>query len=343
LQTPGPSETPLGPEADLAPIPSLAAPSPLDAGIPGRTRPRFDELAPGPPTWPGWLCLVIGILALAVAIGVLSVQYTNASLVDALEAGLALLGGAVILLVGLVWLAVASIIRRRVLPPDRYRGPSIIILLFIVQLGGSLLAVPIVLAVGATTLDQVTSAALLLTPISFLLVALFFVGLPRALEGLRLWQGPRTVTTLGQGLVMGAIAWLAIQALSVLLALALKQLGINTGGEQQVVNVALQAPPAVSILAVGVLAPIAEEVFFRGVTFNAWEREYGTRWAIIGSAVLFALVHVPGGTWIVIPIIFVLGLVLALAYARTRSLGTTIGIHAIFNLTSLLILLLTAS
>jgi membrane protease YdiL (CAAX protease family) len=148
---------------------------------------------------------------------------------------------------------------------------------------------------------------------------------------------------LGLGLLLGAIVWIGMQLLSVLLAFVLGQLGIQVSGQQEVVNAALKTPPVIAILAVGLLAPIAEELFFRGITFNAWEREYGTRWAVIGSAVLFALVHIPGGTWIVIPIIFLLGLILALAYARTRSLGTTIGIHAMFNLTSLLLLLIAGS
>ena len=50
--------------------------------------------------------------------------------------------------------------------------------------------------------------------------------------------------------------------------------------------------PWLVVLAVVILAPIAEEIFFRGVVFNALLREGGRRWAYIGSAALFAVIHV---------------------------------------------------
>ena len=49
----------------------------------------------------------------------------------------------------------------------------------------------------------------------------------------------------------------------------------------------------IGTLAMVILAPIAEEVFFRGVVFNAFVREGGRRWAFIGSAALFSLMPTP--------------------------------------------------
>ena len=43
--------------------------------------------------------------------------------------------GALVLMGGLSWLAVASIIRRRALPADRYRGPSVLVIFAMIELG----------------------------------------------------------------------------------------------------------------------------------------------------------------------------------------------------------------
>ena len=77
-----------------------------------------------------------------------------------------------------------------------------------------------------------------------------------------------------------------------------------------------------------VAAPIAEEVFFRGFVYNTLERRVRNPAAILLSAACFALMHVSP---LSMPIIFVMGIVLAVAYQRTRSLTFTILVHAINN------------
>ena len=82
------------------------------------------------------------------------------------------------------------------------------------------------------------------------------------------------------------------------------------------------------IVAVVILAPTAEEVFFRGVVLNAWLREAGRRWAYIGSATLFAAIHV---SLVALLPIFLLGLTLGWVYERKRNLLAPIALHATFN------------
>jgi hypothetical protein len=60
----------------------------------------------------------------------------------------------------------------------------------------------------------------------------------------------------------------------------------------------------VILVAFLLVAPVAEEIFFRGVAYNAWERERGPWVAVIGSALLFAAIH--GSLFAVVPI-FALG------------------------------------
>jgi membrane protease YdiL (CAAX protease family) len=84
-----------------------------------------------------------------------------------------------------------------------------------------------------------------------------------------------------------------------------------------------------AVAAVAVLAaPVTEELVFRGCIYGV-VRKYGGRMAaVIGTSVLFALIHghVPS-----LPGLFLLAVGLALVYERTGSLWAPVGFHAAFN------------
>lgn len=80
------------------------------------------------------------------------------------------------------------------------------------------------------------------------------------------------------------------------------------------------------LMAILVLAPVMEEIVFRGVLLNRWTARYGARKAIVLSALVFALVHV------ISPATFFLGLLAGIAYVRTRSLLVPIYLHFVNNL-----------
>jgi membrane protease YdiL (CAAX protease family) len=81
-------------------------------------------------------------------------------------------------------------------------------------------------------------------------------------------------------------------------------------------------------LVVAVLAPIAEEIFFRGLVLRSIERRLGTRWAIVGSAALFGAAHFEP---LQFPALFAFGLVAAFLATRTGRLGPAIWAHVAFN------------
>ena len=339
---------PDAPEAGL-PEPGVLA-APLSEALPrGRTRPRFEELPPGPASWPGWIAIPIG-LAAAIAGDVVAAYLLGGNLSgDSPAIGLWVgFIGALVLMGGLAWLAIASIVRRRRLPPDRYRGPSIFVIFAMIELGLPFLLVPPLFAFAGGDFSALSSPTgltvqLLLTPLSFIALLFLFVALPRALQGVRLWLGAASLRQLFIGLVAGAFIWSAAQVLAAILTAILEMLGLHPQGQQEVTSIAQQLPVPIAVLTIAVLAPIAEELFFRGFVFNAWEREYGTRNALIGAALLFGLAHVPGGTPLAVVIVLLLGFVLTAVYAWTRNLATTIGIHAAFNLASVLALFLVSA
>jgi uncharacterized protein len=92
---------------------------------------------------------------------------------------------------------------------------------------------------------------------------------------------------------------------------------------------------ALFALAIGLLAPFAEEMFFRGMVFG-WLRRWGFWLAAIVSAALFGVAH---GVNFVLPASFALGLLNAYAYERSGSLWPAIASHMAFNGTSLVAIL----
>lgn len=83
----------------------------------------------------------------------------------------------------------------------------------------------------------------------------------------------------------------------------------------------------VEILSTAVLVPVMEELAFRGVVFSSL-RPFGTGFAVVGSAMIFALAHLDLSTVI---FAFVAGLVFGYVYARTENLWVSICIHALNN------------
>lgn len=82
------------------------------------------------------------------------------------------------------------------------------------------------------------------------------------------------------------------------------------------------------ILRVVVLAPIVEELIFRGVIFSGFQRIYPSFLAIFFSALLFALFHL--NPWQLLPTFF-LGLLLGYVRLRSGSLLAAIFTHALHN------------
>lgn len=89
------------------------------------------------------------------------------------------------------------------------------------------------------------------------------------------------------------------------------------------------------MVAAGVLAPIAEELFFRGFVFQSYLRTRGPAVAYVLSSLLFATLHL--NLPALLPIL-VLALTLSWAYHRTGSIVPSVVAHALNNSIALLAL-----
>lgn len=295
------------------------------------------------PSWPGPVLAIGGAI---LAVGAASARLMVAS--GQLDADLRLLGwlalaGAVAFVAGLVYAATRQLRVRRYLPPERYRGPAVLLLLALVVVVATIFQIPFgndILALtgeGGELTPLGAAVVLLSTPVALLLVSWWFVLRPRALAGLPSWMGPDPGRALGIGVLAGIGMWVVGNLVGAAVIALLQALGI--GVDTQLAERAVETlDPWLVVLVVIFLAPVAEELFFRGVVFNAWLREGGVRWAFIGSTLLFALIHLSIAAFV--PILL-LGFALAWIYRRTQSLLAPIALHATFNGISVVLVLLT--
>jgi len=81
-------------------------------------------------------------------------------------------------------------------------------------------------------------------------------------------------------------------------------------------------------LAVGIAAPVGEEILFRGLVFRALRSSHGQRVAYVASALLFAGLHMEPSA--ILPYL-VLGLAFGAVYEATGTLIAPIALHAMWN------------
>lgn len=82
-----------------------------------------------------------------------------------------------------------------------------------------------------------------------------------------------------------------------------------------------------------VAAPLAEEFLFRGLIYSMWKKVMSPRFAFIGQASLFALIH---GTQAHLLPIFMLGVFCCYLFERTGNIWVSVGVHIVYNIFSII-------
>jgi len=175
------------------------------------------------------------------------------------------------------------------------------------------------LTASSETTMAVAAATAIGTAISVWIMQRFFRG--PALLDLGLRRRPNWIADSVIGLALGPIMFLAI--LLVLLAAGWVSVGpgsIGIGG-------------LLAAFVTYLLVAFSEEVFARGWVLQVLERGRGTTAAVIGSAVIFALLHAfnPGFGLTALIGLFLAGLLFAQAYIVTRQLWLPIAMHLAWN------------
>jgi hypothetical protein len=286
--------------------------------------------------------------------------------VSALLAGIAGAGAGLVIfalvMVGLGGIALsgASALQRRVDTPKKgWRGPGPLAI-FWTTIPWALLAQLVV----AALLTGLGAAAALSTPLGTLALAaasnlatVLIIGLVVVGSGAVRWQdlffatlasSPKTLPAPNRGgSVAGDVLWGIALAVPILSVTSIFASLVLSGTGVQVPDV---LPPMLNpgdyvanALTAGIVAPIGEELLYRGVIAQAWARQSSARRAILFSTILFAFAHTltVGGTSVadaasVAAVAFLvrlpLGIALGWLWILRRSLIATITLHAVFNI-----------
>ena len=252
-----------------------------------------------------------------------------------------------ILLLGLGFAAGAGyqvISRSTLRTADEYRGPSPILCFGIVLVLGTVFGVVLALLGLSPTGENAAPfvANLVAVAVSYLLVVWLLVVRTGSLTWREMgWPVHRPIGVLVTDVVVGAGVTLVAMIGIGLLALVVSAL---LGGVQAPdILPTSRAPFDVALIAIAtvVVAPLGEELFFRGFSLTAWWRDLGPRSALIRSALFFALVHILNvtaddfGTGLrqvilvvaqILPLAFVLGWL----FIR-RGIGASIAGHVTYN------------
>ena len=100
---------------------------------------------------------------------------------------------------------------------------------------------------------------------------------------------------------------------------------------------------ALGLFTVAILAPVTEEVYFRGIVLGWMRRHWGLAWAVGLSSLVFGIMHLkwltPGGTggMVATAELVAMGVLLALVAVRTGSLWASFVTHGVNNLCAALV------
>lgn len=99
--------------------------------------------------------------------------------------------------------------------------------------------------------------------------------------------------------------------------------------QQSVVSIKDENSITISkILSLCLLAPVIEEIYFRGILLSTIKLIVGPFWAVLLSSIYFSIIHL---NILVSPTLFVLGITLGVIAILTKSVLPSIILHALFN------------
>lgn len=146
------------------------------------------------------------------------------------------------------------------------------------------------------------------------------------------WLGFRPTAT-ARALLLSAVGLILILGINVVWSVVMK--AFDLPGQPDLVPLFGEGPFGLlgAIVVASVIAPFAEEIFFRGFMYAGLRDRWGLAAGVAVSALVFSLFHMSLST--LIPIAG-MGAVFALLYERSDSLWPCIALHAVVNLIGVL-------
>ena len=183
------------------------------------------------------------------------------------------------------------------------------------------------IALQSSQTELVESAALILVQLAFLLpLVLIFVWRRIPLRYLGFGGFDWNTLGLGCGLLIASYIFIILHNL------ILMALGVDTQGEAIFRFFDSLDSPVWFFFVGAVLAPIVEEIFFRGFVFQGFRQRYGWVSAMLLSSIVFAVAHLD---LVALLPTFILGCVLAYLFQRSNSVWPSVILHFLVNAFSL--------
>tara|TARA_B100001250_G_scaffold362343_1_gene340982 strand:+ start:756 stop:1706 length:951 start_codon:yes stop_codon:yes gene_type:complete len=114
-------------------------------------------------------------------------------------------------------------------------------------------------------------------------------------------------------------------------------IGTLKEGEEFAKSLINEGNPILLILAIGIVGPIFEEIFFRGFLFKHLEIKWGGVMAVLFTSIIFTIVHLQYNLVILGLVLFPMAILLGYARLKTKSLMPPIIIHCINNIITVLV------
>lgn len=187
-----------------------------------------------------------------------------------------------------------------------------------------LIAIFLFLSLQLDLINSAGSSLLLIAPQLLMLIPIALVFLWRKVS----WQEIGFFPFKWADVAIGIGLLIFVYFLTIINNLIMTLLGIITQAET-IFEVLEQIDSlAVFAIATTVIAPIFEEIFFRGFLFKGFRQKYGWKIALILSALIFSLFH--GQVATLLPT-FLLGALFAYMHQRTGSIIPSIIMHFLVN------------
>ena len=161
-------------------------------------------------------------------------------------------------------------------------------------------------------------------PFLVLPVGLYAAKRRDAQESLRL--NPISFGNMFSVVISALIALMLAQSLTTLWMIICQRLGFDVFTDNYV-RPANRAELTLSVISAAMIAPIGEELLFRGAMFSAWERR-GKGRAILATSLLFAMLH---GSVVGLPGEIFCGILMAQMVLWTDSLYAGLAFHSVYN------------
>jgi membrane protease YdiL (CAAX protease family) len=232
-------------------------------------------------------------------------------------------------------------------PPERplatWRWWEAILVYLLILLVSGFAALPIFQVIRSRGLANLSASAVIAVVNVGLLVLWLRMFHPRWREVIgfprRIWPEVRAGTAFGALLYPVVVLGVGI-VLDLLLQLVT---GRSIRSPRQLPTHLSTAGVAVSIAYALVIAPIHEELFFRGILFRSLADRYGFAIGAGGSGLAFGLIHyVPGpvfGSVLLMGVMVFTGVALAWFYQRRGNIVASLVAHVTFNVIGLILIL----